>query len=256
MNNLPLPAYLMIVLSLLTAFGFYSLLQYGALRATLPAKPRNSRMTYVWALFFLWFAVHGILAKNGFYTINGLPPRPVLAMLLGVALLTAWSFSNTGKAALTTLPLHGLLYLQGFRILVEALLFLGYRRGLLPVQMTFEGANFDIISGIAGPLAGMLVQRNARGTRGIVIAYNILGLILLLNVLQVAVRSMPTPLRTYTNAPDLSIVGTFPFIYLPVVLVVIAMAAHIFSLRQLYLKKKPASGQEIAQPEAAVLLHR
>ena len=65
-----------------------------------------------------------------------------------------------------------------------------------------------------------------------------MGLLLLINILVIAVLSMPTPLRYFMNEPANTLVGEFPFIYLPAVLVVIAMGLHIFSLRQIWLLRK------------------
>jgi hypothetical protein len=53
----------------------------------------------------------------------------------------------------------------------------------------------------------------------------------------IAILSMPTSFRYFMNEPANTIVAQFPFIYLPGVLVVLAFAFHIFSLRQLLLKK-------------------
>jgi hypothetical protein len=40
------------------------------------------------------------------------------------------------------------------------------------------------------------------------------------------------------NEPPITVVGLFPFIYLPTVLVVFAYSFHILSLRQLYLLRQ------------------
>ena len=45
-------------------------------------------------------------------------------------------------------------------------------------------------------------------------------------------------MRYFTAGIDSANVTTFPFIYLPATLVVLAFAFHLFSLRQLALQKK------------------
>jgi len=55
---------------------------------------------------------------------------------------------------------------------------------------------------------------------------------LLVNVLVIAVLSMPTPLRVFHNEPANTLLAYFPYIYLPGVLVPLAYTLHIFSLRQ------------------------
>ena len=59
-----------------------------------------------------------------------------------------------------------------------------------------------------------------------------------MNIVVIAVLSMPTPIRYFMNEPANVIVGQFPFILLPGVLVPIAYAMNIFSLRQLLLSEK------------------
>jgi uncharacterized membrane protein len=70
------------------------------------------------------------------------------------------------------------------------------------------------------------------------IAFNIIGMMLLLNILVIAVLSMPTSIRYFMNEPSNTLVGQFPFILLPGLLVPIAYTMHIFSLRQLLAKQK------------------
>jgi uncharacterized membrane protein len=103
----------------------------------------------------------------------------------------------------------------------------------LPVQMTFEGKNFDVITGIlALPVGYILLRKKSYATK-LAIAFNVIGILLLLNILVIAVLSMPTPLRYFMNEPSNSIVAQFPFILLPAILVPVAYTLHIFSLRQL-----------------------
>jgi hypothetical protein len=103
--------------------------------------------------------------------------------------------------------------------------------------MTFEGNNFDILSGLLALPAGWMIDRNPSLARGIGITYNVVGILLLINILTIAVLSMPTSLRYFENEPTNVIVGEFPFIYIPAVFVVLAIFMHVFSLRQLFLLK-------------------
>ena len=102
--------------------------------------------------------------------------------------------------------------------------------------MTFEGYNFDVLSGVLAILAAIIIKKKWRP--GVALTYNIIGLLLLINIVVVAILSMPTPLRYFMNEPANTLVGEFPFIYLPAVLVVIAYSMHIFSLRQWWLLRK------------------
>jgi uncharacterized membrane protein len=186
----------------------------------------------------IWVALLGFLSARGFFAqFNSVPPKPLLAVLPPIIIVTILAFTKGFRTILSVTPPHWLVFFQSFRIVVEILLWQAYERGLLPVQMTFEGRNFDILAGILALVAGYMMWRHQRSARTIGIVYNLIGLGLLLNIMIIAILSMPTSFRYFMNEPANTIVAQFPFIYLPGVLVVLAFAFHIFSLRQLLLKK-------------------
>jgi hypothetical protein len=106
----------------------------------------------------------------------------------------------------------------------------------LPVQMTFEGRNFDVLSGLSAPIIAYLIARQKISATGILI-WNVVCLGLLLNILGIAILSMPAPLRVFMNEPANTIVASFPVSWLPGFLVPLAYGLHFFSLRQLAVKR-------------------
>ena len=186
-----------------------------------------------------WAALLLLLSYEGFFEdFNTLPPRPALAILIPLPVILIITFSAAGSRLLKTIPSHWLVLMQTFRIAVELLLFMAFINGKLPVQMTFEGRNFDILTGILALPVGYMLARRKSFAPKLAIAFNLAGLLLLINVLVVAVLSMPTPIRYFINEPSTQLVGQFPFILLPGVLVPIAYTMNILSLRQLLLKEK------------------
>ena len=75
---------------------------------------------------------------------------------------------------------------------------------------------------------------NRTHKRYVAIVWNVIGLALLLNIVLIAVLSMPTSFRVFTEGPANTLLTQFPFIYLPAVLVPVAYTAHVLSLRQLF----------------------
>lgn len=208
-------------------------------------EARKKRVFFTTVLFVvLWVTLLGILSANGFFAqFNSVPPKPLLAIFPSIVILTILAFTRGFRAILSVTPVYWLVFFQSFRIIVELLLWQAYKIGLLPVQMTFEGRNFDILAGILALVAGYLMWNNQRSARTIGIIYNFIGLGLLLNIVIIAILSMPTPFRYFMNEPANTIVAQFPFIYLPGVLVVLAFTFHVFSLRQLLLRRvKPVNG--------------
>jgi len=188
--------------------------------------------------FALWVTVLTVLSYKGFFAnFTSLPPRPVIAMLLPMPIILLISFSSTGTQILQAVPAHWLILIQSFRILVELLIWLAVLANKFPIQMSFEGRNFDILSGVLALGATYLVVRDAQAAPKIMIAFNVIGIVLLLNILIVALLSMPTTFRYFMNEPSAASVAQFPFILLPGILVPIAYSFHIFSLRQLFVKQ-------------------
>ncbi len=237
MDQKLLPAVLMSTLSFACILIVMRGLQI-ALSRTLFDKTKQKKI-FTAALLFTaaWVVITGLLAWKGFFSdFSKMPPRPVLLIIIPLVVFIVIAFSKTGTAILRAIPPHWLIGLQAFRILVEILLWRSFMLNLLPIQMTFEGNNFDGISGLLAIPVAMILYR--KWVPKLSLLYNIIGIGLLLNILVIAVLSMPTPLRHFMNEPPNTLVGEFPFIYLPGVLVALAQALHIFSLRQWWLLKK------------------
>lgn len=192
-------------------------------------------------LLIAWLLLLGILSIRGFFTnFSQLPPRLSFALLLPLPLVLLFIRSRAGKQVLQQIQPQWLIYLQSFRILVEIALWLLVRNGALPVQMSFEGRNFDIIAGLLAFPVGYYCFVKKSWPPVVAILYNIAGLALLLNIVTISVLSMPTPLRVFHNQPDSSLLTKFPFIYLPGLLVPLAYTLHILSLRQLGMYRRAA----------------
>ena len=190
-------------------------------------------------LIAVWTGLLVVLSYSGFFSdFSLLPPRPALAMLIPLPLILAVTFSKKGTELLQSVPPHWIIWMQSFRIAVELLLLVAFINEKLPVQMTFEGRNFDILTGILALPVGYVLSKGKSYAPKLAIAFNIIGVLLLINILVVAVLSMPTPIRYFMNEPANTLVARFPYILLPGVLVPIAYTMHIFSLRQLLAREK------------------
>jgi hypothetical protein len=204
-------------------------------------KARRRRMIVfiTGSAIIVWMLILAVLSAKGFFAdFSLLPPRPALAMLLPLPFVLLFTVSKRGTRVLQSVPGHWLVFMQSFRIFVEILLWLTFLAGKLPVQMTFDGRNFDVISGILALPAGYLLSRRRNYSSAVGIIYNSVGLLLLLNILIIAVLSMPTSMRYFMNEPSNVLVAQFPYIWLPGVLVPLAYSLHIFSLRQLLIRKQ------------------
>jgi hypothetical protein len=172
----------------------------------------------------LWIAFTGFLAYSGFLTqIQRLP------FLIAAAILASTYFARTLR---DDVPIHWLIGYQAFRIPVEIFLHNGFSAGFVPVQMTWDGRNFDVLSGLTAIPIAWLAARNQLPVWAVKL-WNLFGFALLLNIMTVAILSLPTPLRQFHNEPANRFVALFPYVWLPAVLVPAAWFGHIALFRRL-----------------------
>jgi len=170
-----------------------------------------------------------------------LPPpgggAPPVALLIppGVLLAILAVFSPLGKR-MAALPYAALIGFQVFRLPLEFLLYAFHAQGRLPVQMTFAGRNFDVLTGLSAIGVAWLAARGKAG-RKLVLTWNLAGLALLLNIAVVAALSLPAPWRVFRNDPPNELVLHFPYVYIPALFVMAALAGHLLVFRKLAREK-------------------
>lgn len=180
-----------------------------------------------WALAVAAWSLSGVMADFSLFPLNLLP---VILVPIVIAILFI-SSKNTAEI-LRHIPPANLIRLQSFRFLVEVMLWLLLVAGILPVQMTFEGKNFDILAGISAPVVAVLVSKGYISKKGIII-WNVVCLGLLVNIVVIALLSTPGPWRVFMNEPANYIVTYFPVSWLPGILVPMAYYLHFLSIRQM-----------------------
>ena len=147
-------------------------------------------------LLSLWIFFQAVLALGGFYqNYTSVPPRLVLFAIFPALCLVAVYFIFFRKNFIERLPLKQLTMLHVVRIPVEIVLLWLSIGSQVPVMMTFEGRNYDIISGILAPIAYWAAFRGGETRRGILAVYHALGLILLANIVSIAALSLPSPIQ-------------------------------------------------------------
>jgi hypothetical protein len=180
-----------------------------------------------------WLALTGALAHSGWVgQFDARPPHLVVLMAATFIGTVALAFSRPGTRAVEGVAWSGLIGFQVFRVPVEWVLFQLHREGVVPVQMTFEGRNLDIVSGASAPLVAWLAATGRIGRRGILL-WNCAALALLANIVTIALLSTPTPLRVFPNEPANTFVARLPWIWLPTFLVPAALLGHLLTFRKL-----------------------
>ncbi len=224
---------LFIALVIAAAAGYVAATHWSGIRLRVPAAKNFTQALLtavaVGAILGLSMVVagSGVLARfdrTPPYLLRFIAPHIMLAMIL--------SRSPYGRRLAIGLPTAFLVGFQAFRIPVELLLHHLYGAGMIPVQMTFEGRNFDILTGLSAiPLAGLASR--AQAPRWMLYLWNFLGLGLLINIVGTAIVSMPGPLRLFMNDPANTLIAHWPHIWLPTFLVPTALMGHLLLFRRL-----------------------
>ncbi|MEP6901437.1 MAG: hypothetical protein ABJA66_06780 [Actinomycetota bacterium] len=226
-ENLPGYVSITFILTTFLTVGFLLNAVKQTVFETLPAK------ILIFLLSF-WIFFQAILALNGFHQATEIfPPRFVAFGVFPALLLIIIYFVFFRKNFIEPLPLKVLTLLSIIRIPVEIVLFWLFQNHLIPQSMTFEGRNFDILSGITAPIVYFLAFRGGKINRPLLIVWNIFALILLFNVVITAILAFPSV--NPQLAPELQnrAVTYFPFIWLPTVVVPIVLFSHLASLWKL-----------------------
>jgi hypothetical protein len=138
------------------------------------------------------------------------------------------------RLLLAKLPITVLTLIHVVRVPVELVLFWLFQAGVVPQIMTYEGFNFDIISGISAPIVYFIAFREGRVRRRLLIMWNIVCLALLTNIVTIAVLSLASPIQRFAFDQPNSAILYFPFVWLPTVIVPIVLFSHLTSLWQLF----------------------
>jgi hypothetical protein len=230
-------------LAVLVAAAFPVLL-HRAETATGDAAPAKRRALRAALATAAWLAATFAAAASGRLSFATVPPTMGVVIVLSLALALRIGLSGTGARIAAGVPLALLVGMQGFRLPLELLLHRAYAEGLMPVQMSYSGRNFDIVTGITAIiLAAALWMAPQRVSPRLVLLWNLLGLTLLANVVTIAILSAPTPLRVFMNEPSTAWTTQAPFVWLPAVFVLAALAGHIVIFRRLRADaRQPAPG--------------
>ena len=226
-------------ISLVFALAFLILIvvYVAGTRAKLSAEEHRNGIVVTIVMLLVWLAFTLIIATSGFLAdFTSMPPHLLLVTLPPLIFILVLISSKSFNAFTENFNVFWLVYAQSFRILMEFILWLLYRNNVIPVQMTFEGYNFDILVGITAPFVAYYCFVKKTWSPKIALVWNFAGILLLANIVIIALLSTPYPFRQFTNQPANTIVFYFPFVWLPAFVVPVALFIHLITIRRL-LKK-------------------
>lgn len=192
----------------------------------------NSKLTLV--ILLVWMAVQAVIGLSGFYVFtDSMPPRPILQVLPPLLFIGGIFATSKGRQFIDTLDLKSLTILHTIRIAVELVLYYLFIYKAVPILMTFEGRNFDILAGLTAPVIFYFGFIKKQLGRQAILIWNFICLALLLNIVFNGMLSVKFPLQQFAfDQPNIAILY-FPFNWLPSVVVPIVLLSHLAGIRQL-----------------------
>ena len=159
------------------------------------------------------------------------PPPLMVAVAVPIVLAMIAPLTRAGGRVAASASFAAIIGIQTFRFPLELVMHQAAATGLMPVQMSFSGRNFDIVTGILALPVALLALRPAP-PRAVIVAWNLLGTALLINIVAIAIASTPVfavfgPDRLNTWVADP------PYVFLPSVLVPAAVFGHTLAWRKL-----------------------
>lgn len=202
----------------------------------------------------VWLCYVGALSWFGvLQSVPGRPPGILLVFVPTVVFVAAIMVrSPVGGRIALAVPLWLLIGAQSFRVGVEALLHRLWEVGLAPQMLTYEGENIDAWIGLTAIVAAAFASFGRPGLR-IALAWNVIGLLSLANVIVRSVLTAPGPLHLLeSDIPNL-FVATFPYSLLPGFFPPLAVSLHILAIRSIrHRLREDTSGKVVLRRVALI----
>ncbi len=195
----------------------------------------SGKSIYLILILIAWLSIQAFFTIKNIYSQDiTLPPKIFLLGILPFILFGLYLFnSKKGKNFIDSLSIEKLCYLNLVRIPVEFVLLWLYLQKTIPQILTFEGWNFDIIMGLTAPIIIHFGYRKKNISKKLILAWNVIGVLLLAFVFIIAVLSAPYSLQQLAfDQPNIGLLK-FPFSWLPTFIVPIVIIGHLISIRQL-----------------------
>jgi hypothetical protein len=197
---------------------------------------RNLLFLSVGAIFWLsssaFAALSGILAR-----LDILPPPFIVMMVFALISAFAVGCTSFGKTVAENTSWKILIALQCFRLPLEIFMHHAYEKKIMPIQLSYSGYNFDLLTGLGAVILLEILRFSPKFSKQFIWIWNVWGIYCLIAIGVIAVTGSPIIAGFGTEPENLNTwVLFFPYVWLPAVLVVLAVFGHIVITRKLLLK--------------------
>ena len=231
-----IPTYLFYFVLTGTAATLIAIL-YGLNRALADADwptPDRTRTLFVSAVILIgWLAAAIVLGAMGIYHVNASEVPTIqygilLPILIGALMI--WR-SETAKRVLHAVPQQWLVGVQFFRSLGAIFLILS-ATGKLPSLFAWPAGVGDTVVGLSAPVVGLAYARAPHKAAGLVAAWNVLGILDLIDALVLGFLTAPSRYALEVQ-PTSDLMTVLPLVLIAVYLVPLFFVLHLASLAKL-----------------------
>jgi len=195
-------------------------------------KQRRERIGFFALGLVVWLGIVAVAGAGGYLDdVNSMPPPVARVMVPSLIMVVYLAFSRFGSRLVRGLHFEEMIGLQAFRLPVEMILLGFYFEGKIPISMTVEGRNFDVITAVTAVLIAFFLYTGSL-SRKFIWAWNILGLTLLFNVVITAVLTVPGKMRLLIEEPPNILPLHWPTNWI-LFCVFVALFSHLLIFRKL-----------------------
>lgn len=193
----------------------------------------------------LALGVAAVMATSALAALSGalqrfdrVPPPMAILIVAIFAIAFAVGLSPFGRGVAANTPFRTLVGLQAFRLPLELVMHRAATLGIMPPELSYSGYNFDIVTGTGALSLWFLIRSGVQVPPWAVWTWNLWGCCCLVAIAAIAITTSPM-VRLFGDDP--AHVNTwvlfFPYVWLPAVLVTIAVAAHVVITRRLLMRQ-------------------
>ena len=211
---------------------FYGLNQ-ALVDAHWPAADRTRTLRVSAVILLGWLAAAIMLSAMGIYHVtSGDMPTIQYGILLPILIgaLMIWR-SEATKLIIAAVPQQWLVGVQSFRALGAIFLILS-ATGTLPRLFALPAGLGDTVIGLSAPVVGLAYARAPHKATGLVAAWNVLGLLDLIDALGLGFLTAPSRYALEVQ-PTSDLMTVLPLVLIPVYLVPLFFVLHLASLAKL-----------------------
>jgi hypothetical protein len=186
------------------------------------------------ALLVAWFFAALIPSWFGFYhqpsgSVPTIQYGLFLPMIAGVVLFWRWPVL---KRIVQEVPQRWIVGIQVYRVLGLIFLML-YAGSFLPGVFAWPAGAGDVTVGLLAPFVAIAYARRARGSAGLVRAWNLLGISDLVVAVTIGFLTSPSRFQLLSFERPNELIGAFPLVLIPVFAVPLSVLLHLASLYKL-----------------------